>query len=127
MGHARQGKLGASDIDVPVARQVAQTMQALATPSRVLILAHLLDGPCSVTELAHAVSMEQSAVSHQLRLLRHLRLVVSERDGRNVLYSLHDSHVGVLLQEAVGHNEHLQLDSPGRSSVRRTRARTAAA
>jgi DNA-binding transcriptional ArsR family regulator len=126
MGHARQGTLTGSDIDLPVAQQVAQTMQALATPSRVLILARLLDGPCSVTELAEAVSMEQSAVSHQLRLLRHLQLVVSERNGRNVLYALHDTHVGVLLQEAVGHHEHLRLDSPKRRAVRAARQKTAA-
>ena len=45
--------------------------------------------------------MEQSAVSHHLRLLRHLGLVVGERDGRRTIYGLHDEHVGVLLAEAV--------------------------
>jgi DNA-binding transcriptional ArsR family regulator len=53
--------------------------------------------------------MEQSAVSHQLRLLRHLGLVVSERRGRQMIYDLHDPHVGELLEEAIGHSEHVRL------------------
>lgn len=84
-------------------------MQALATSSRLLILDRLRAGPCSVGELTVAVGMEQSAVSHQLRLLRHLGLVVSERQGRRVIYALHDVHVGDLLEEAVGHAEHVRL------------------
>jgi DNA-binding transcriptional ArsR family regulator len=54
--------------------------------------------------------MEQSAVSHQLRILRHLGLVVGERHGRSVVYALHDSHVADLLDQAVYHIEHLRLD-----------------
>lgn len=84
-------------------------MQALATPSRVLILDRLRRGPCSVGELSRAVAMEQSAVSHQLRLLRHLGLVVGERHGRQMIYDLHDPHVGELLEEAIGHSEHVRL------------------
>jgi len=63
----------------------------------------LRESPCSVGELAEAVSMEQSAVSHQLRLLRHLGLVVGERRGRQTVYALHDSHVADLLDQAVFH------------------------
>ena len=84
-------------------------MQALATPSRLLILDRLRRGPCSVGELTLSVAMEQSAVSHQLRLLRHLGLVVGERQGRRVIYALHDNHVGELLEEAIGHAEHVRL------------------
>lgn len=91
------------------ARVVAETMQALATPSRVRILSRLGAGPCSVTELAGDVEMEQPAVSQQLRVLRHLGLVVRERHGRRTIYALHDDHVGVLLAEAVAHAEHLRL------------------
>jgi DNA-binding transcriptional ArsR family regulator len=84
-------------------------MQALATPSRVRILARLRDGACTVNQLAEAVGMEGSAVSHQLRVLRHLGLVVGERSGRSVVYALHDSHVADLLDQAVFHVEHLRL------------------
>lgn len=91
------------------ARSVAETMQALATPSRVRILSRLAAGPCSVGQLAREVEMEQSAVSQQLRVLRHLGLVVGERHGRQVIYALYDDHVGALLTEAVSHTEHLRL------------------
>src|SRR5579875_3467228 len=91
------------------ARVVADTMQALATPSRVRILGALALRPCSVGEITAAVGMEQSAISQQLRVLRHLGLVVGERRGRQVIYALHDDHVRVLLAEALAHTDHLRL------------------
>ena len=109
MTHGVRGKRTETAIDPATARQVADTMQALAAPSRVRILARLSQSPCSVTELAASVGLEQSAVSHHLRLLRHLGLVVGERAGRRTIYALHDEHVGVLLAEAVYHVEHVRL------------------
>jgi ArsR family transcriptional regulator, nickel/cobalt-responsive transcriptional repressor len=109
MGQRVQGHARRSLVDVATAAQVAGTMQALATPSRVRILGRLSEGACSVNELARAVGMESSAVSHQLRLLRHLGLVVGERRGRQVVYALHDSHVADLLDQAVFHVEHVRL------------------
>jgi DNA-binding transcriptional ArsR family regulator len=92
-----------------IAPQVATTLQALSTPSRLLILARLREGPCAATELATAVDMEQSACSHQLRLLRNLGLVTGTRQGRSVVYALHDDHVAALLDQALYHVEHLRL------------------
>jgi ArsR family transcriptional regulator, nickel/cobalt-responsive transcriptional repressor len=103
-GRARRGEVTAED-----AERVAEAMQALATPSRVLILAALRERSQSVSELVAAVGMQQSAVSHQLRLLRDIGLVVGERQGRNVVYSLYDSHVAELIDQAVWHVEHLRL------------------
>jgi ArsR family transcriptional regulator, nickel/cobalt-responsive transcriptional repressor len=97
-----------ADLDAAFARVVADTMQALAAPSRVRILGRLHAGACSVNELAHAVEMEPSAVSHQLRLLRHLGLVTGRRDGRRIVYDLYDDHVGELLEQAISHAEHLR-------------------
>jgi ArsR family transcriptional regulator, nickel/cobalt-responsive transcriptional repressor len=97
-----------ADLPADFARVVAETMQALAAPSRVRILGRLHAGACSVNELARAVDMEPSAVSHQLRLLRHLGLVVGRRDGRRVVYDLHDDHVGELLEQAISHVEHVR-------------------
>jgi DNA-binding transcriptional ArsR family regulator len=91
------------------ARAIAETMQALATPSWVRILSRLVAGPCSVGALARAVEMEQSAVSQQLRVLRHLGLVLGAREGRQVIYALYDDHVRALLTEAASHTEHLRL------------------
>jgi ArsR family transcriptional regulator, nickel/cobalt-responsive transcriptional repressor len=96
-------------LEPQVAGQVAETMQALATPSRLRILACLYAGPASVGEISEAVGMDGSAVSHQLRILRHLGLVAGERDGRRVVYSLHDAHVGSLLEQAMSHVEHVRL------------------
>jgi DNA-binding transcriptional ArsR family regulator len=110
----------ADQLDGDFAAAVADTMQALATPSRVRILGRLLAGASSVNELADAVGMDPSAVSHQLRVLRHLRFVVGRREGRRVVYDLHDDHVAHLLNEAISHVEHVQLGMAGGSSRRET-------
>ena len=89
-----------------VAEQVADTMFALSTPSRVQILGCLLDGPHAVADIIEALGMEQSAVSHQLRVLRDQALVKAERVGRRRVYALADEHVQSLLEEALRHVEH---------------------
>jgi DNA-binding transcriptional ArsR family regulator len=119
MTHGVQGRPHIGKVDSTTAQQVARTMQALATPSRVLILGRLRESACSVGELAESVGMEQSAVSHQLRLLRHLGLVIGDRQGRQIVYALHDSHVGVLLEEAIYHVEHLRLGLPMTEGIER--------
>lgn len=112
MGH------GADDANTATTRErldavgttdVAATLQALATPSRLRILARLQEGPCAVGDLAQAVDMEPSACSHQLRLLRNLGLVTGERRGRSIVYALYDHHVAELLDQALFHVEHLRL------------------
>src|SRR2546426_6097635 len=101
--------LALAAVDSDLAAEVAETMQALAAPSRVRILARLRQSSCSVGELADEVQLEQSAVSHQLRLLRHLGLVTGRRDGNRIIYSLHDDHVGDLVAQAIYHVEHIHL------------------
>lgn len=117
MGH---GRGDVRRLDAEQARFVATTLQALATPSRLLILSTLREGPCTVREITEAVEMAQSAVSHQLRLLRHLGLVVGERHGRNVVYQLHDAHVAELIDQAVFHAEHVRLGAVDRPPVAET-------
>jgi DNA-binding transcriptional ArsR family regulator len=109
MSHGVAGHAAPPAIDAALARVVAERMQMLASPSRVLILGRLKDGPTSVGALADAVGMEASAVSHQLRSLRHLGLVVGERRGKQVFYALHDAHVAELLDQAIFHVQHLTL------------------
>src|SRR6266566_589419 len=110
MAHFKRDKrLPLAAVDADLAEEVAATMQALATPSRVRILARLRQSSCSVTDLAGDVHLEASAVSHQLRLLRHLGLVTGRRDGNRVIYSLHDDHVGDLVAQAIYHVEHIHL------------------
>lgn len=119
-GHLRT----ADRLDADFAGLVASTMQALATPSRVRILGRLRGGASTVNDLAESVGMEPSAVSHQLRLLRHLGFVVGRREGRHVVYDLYDDHVAHLLDEAIGHVEHVQLGLAGRAGRARERERT---
>lgn len=111
MGHGTNGKPGAATpLDADTAVTIAATLQALATPSRLRILTRLRQSPCPVGKLADAIGMEQSAVSHQLRLLRVLGLVTGIRQGRHTVYALYDDHVAALLDEAIYHIEHLRLD-----------------
>lgn len=86
-----------------MAERIADTMFALSTPSRVQILGCLLEGPHGVSDLTEALSMEQSAISHQLRVLRDHALVKVERIGRRRVYALYDEHVVALLEEALNH------------------------
>lgn len=109
-----------AELDAASAASVAQTMQALAAPSRLLILSRLRREPCSVSRLAADIGMEQSAVSHQLRLLRNLGLVTGTRAGQSIIYSLYDDHVAALLDQAVYHIEHLRLgitDAPAQVAI----------
>lgn len=116
MGHRGEGGTTRTRLDAVTAKSVATTLQALAAPSRLLILATLQEGPTTVGDLAAAVGMEQSAVSHQLRLLRNLGLVEGERQGRHIVYALYDDHVSALIEEAVYHAEHLRLGVRDRAS-----------
>jgi len=110
MGHGVDGRATPqAALDPSSAAKVAETLQALASPNRLLILTRLRHSPCTVSDLAAAVGMEQPAVSHQLRLLRTLGLVAGDRTGRSIIYRLYDNHVAQLLDEAIYHIEHLRL------------------
>jgi ArsR family transcriptional regulator, nickel/cobalt-responsive transcriptional repressor len=116
MGHGVDGRTPQARLDATTAETVADTLSALTAPSRLLILGRLREGPASVTELTESVGLEQSAVSHQLRVLRSLGLVTRLRSGRTATYSLYDHHVASLLDEAVFHAEHLRLGAPDRAT-----------
>lgn len=118
MAHAHETPQ-VSQLDPAMTELVAETMQALATPSRLKILGRLTQGPCGVNALAEAVEMRGSAVSHQLRILRHLGLVVGRRDGRQIIYDLYDDHVALLLEQAISHVEHLHHGQADRAAAAR--------
>lgn len=121
MAHGREhGDIERLLGEVGFAQTAAESVQALSAPSRLRILARLHAGPASVNEIAQSVGMEGSAVSHQLRLLRHLGLVVGQRDGRQVVYELHDDHVAELLEQVVSHVEHVRLGLAGRRRAAET-------
>ena len=76
---------------------------ALGDPTRLRLLAALQAGPLCTCDLAATLDVSESAVSHQLRGLRALRLVASDRDGRVVYHRLDDDHVAALLDVAAEH------------------------
>ena len=115
--------LGASRLPDAVAERVADAMFALATPSRVQILRVLMSGSRGVGDLSEAMGMEQSAVSHQLRILREHGLIRVERVGRSRVYRIRDEHVTEFFEAVLRHIEHrpeasTRFDrSPGASSA----------
>lgn len=86
-------------------RRVADTFRILGDPTRVRILDALSGGELCVCDIASLVAISESAVSHQLRLLRGARLVRTRRAGRLVFYALDDHHIIELLGQAHTHVE----------------------
>ena len=83
--------------------RLSDLFQLLSDPNRIKILFALSREEICVCDLSALIGMSESAVSHQLRLLRALRLVKSRKDGRVVYYSLSDSHVTRLLEMSLEH------------------------
>ena len=84
---------------------LADTFRVLGDPTRVRILDALSGGELCVCDIASFVGISESAVSHQLRLLRGLRLVRPRRAGRLVYYAIDDQHILELLRQALTHVE----------------------
>ena len=85
---------------------LADLFRALADPTRVRLLSALAETEVCVNDLAEALGMGQSAVSHQLSYLREARLVRARRDGRHVFYRLDDDHVRGLFAQGLEHVIH---------------------
>ncbi len=98
--------LPAEALDLDLANRLAELFKALADPSRLRIIALLLDGEQTVQALEAALGMSQSAISHQLRHLRQLNLVRWRKEGRFVFYALHDEHVRELFLQGLSHAQH---------------------
>jgi ArsR family transcriptional regulator, lead/cadmium/zinc/bismuth-responsive transcriptional repressor len=82
---------------------LAETFRVLGDPTRVRILDALAPGELCVGDIAAHVGISESAASHQLRLLRGMRLVRPRRAGRLVYYAVDDHHILELLQQALTH------------------------
>jgi ArsR family transcriptional regulator, lead/cadmium/zinc/bismuth-responsive transcriptional repressor len=111
-----------SDLVAPDAVQgLADTFSALGDPTRVRILDVLSHGELCVCDLAAVLGLSQSAVSHQLRLLRGIRLVKPRREGRIVFYSLDDQHIISIFKQTLQHVQEERL--PAAVKPRRARVR----
>ena len=96
----------ASMMDEETTRNLAEIFRALGDPTRLRILRALAASELCVCDLTAILGMSQSAVSHQLRLLRSLRLVRNRRAGRMIYYALDDDHIEKLLAQGLDHVTH---------------------
>ena len=82
---------------------LADLFKVFSDTTRIKILYAIMPGELRVADIAEAIGATQSAVSHQLRILKAARLVRFQRDGKNVLYSLADDHVYTVLAQGMNH------------------------
>ncbi len=92
-------------LDEPTAARVAELFRAFSDPSRVRILAAILEQEKNISTLAELVGVSESAVSHHMRGLRQMRIVRARREGKEVYYSIVDQHIVALFQQGVRHVE----------------------
>ena len=82
---------------------IAELFKGFADPTRVHILTLLAQRELCVTDISEAVELSQSAISHQLRILKQMHLIKFRREGKNILYSLADDHVLTILKMGLEH------------------------
>lgn len=92
-----------TDLSQDTLEKVSVIFKALSDPTRIKILYLLSEEECSVTHISDVLNLSQSAVSHQLSLLRNLRLVKFRREANTMYYSCDDDHVISLLTQAIQH------------------------
>ena len=83
--------------------RIAELFKGFADPTRVHILSLLAQRELCVTDISEAVELSQSAISHQLRILKQMHLIKFRREGKNILYSLADDHVLTILKMGLEH------------------------
>lgn len=86
--------------------QLSETFKALGDPTRIRIIQALRQAELCVCDLSQVLDLSQSAISHQLRVLRNLRLVKFRKEGKNVFYSLDDEHIVLLFDQGLDHIRH---------------------
>ncbi len=104
--HSERGSCRVGVVDAQSAGRLAETFKVLGDPTRVRIISILCGGETCVGDLAERLELSQSAVSHQLRVLRNLHLVSVRKEGRNVFYALDDEHVLELFAQGLDHVKH---------------------
>lgn len=82
---------------------IAELFKAFGDPTRVHILSLLSRGEMCVGDIAAAVDLSQSAISHQLRILKQMHLIRQRREGKNIHYALADGHVKTILETGLEH------------------------
>jgi ArsR family transcriptional regulator len=93
-------------LDEKIAQNLAELFRAFSDPSRLRIISALSSGELNVGTLAEQVGLSKSATSHQLRGLRQMRLVSTQKVGRQVFYRLDDEHIKDLYSRGLEHVQH---------------------
>jgi DNA-binding transcriptional ArsR family regulator len=99
------GRLKKSLKDQQTIERLAEIFGVLADPTRLKICMFLSQAELCVCDLAAILGISESAISHQLRLLRSLRLVKYRREGKMAFYALDDAHVSSLIKQGMDHAE----------------------
>ena len=89
--------------DEEILYDLADLFKVFSDTTRIKVLFTLMSGELCVADIAETIGATQSAVSHQLRILKQARLVRFQREGKNVLYSLADDHVYTMLAQGMNH------------------------
>ena len=94
------------ELQQEVMQELAEVFKMVGDATRIRILQTLLEGERNVGDLADVLEMSQSAVSHQLRVLRQNDLVKYRKEGKTVFYSLDDEHIRMVLEQGMTHLRH---------------------
>src|SRR3954449_2535297 len=121
MAHPSEHRAPEAPLDPAEAETLAEAMRAFGTASRLQLLWAMLSGERTVDELAKATGLGPSVTSHQLRMLRHGRLVAVRRAGRHAYYRLHDHPLAQLLPAIRRHYEHVHPPEPVPLSAQTTK------
>lgn len=97
--------------DVEALYDLSELFKVFGDTTRIRIIAALLDGEMCVYHLAEALEMGQSAISHQLRILRSAGLVRPRREGKTIFYSLDDEHIEMIYNMGLAHIRHKKGES----------------
>ena len=89
--------------DKDTIENIAELFKAFGDPTRVQILSLLRQQELCVGDIAEGVGLSQSAISHQLRLLKQMHLIKYHREGKNIVYALADDHVRTILDMGLQH------------------------
>lgn len=95
---AKEHAMGEDDLSL-----MCSIFKVIAEPSRMKIILALMEGEMCVFHIVEAVGGNQSAVSHQLRILKDNRIIRARRDGKNIAYSIADEHILNLIKVCRDH------------------------
>jgi ArsR family transcriptional regulator len=105
-GAVDRARVKAKELDGNTIVRLSDIFKTMSDPTRLKIIDALSTGEMCVCDIAAALNMEHSAISHQLRVLRNMRVVKYRKEGKEAIYSLDDDHVLKLFKEGLEHARH---------------------